>query len=393
MLVNCKECGLQISDKAIFCPHCGLPIKPDKISRPGKPKKLPNGFGQITKLKNQKLRKPYRVLITVGHDEDGKPISKILKPVGYFSSYKEAYEALIENAKNPYNEISELTTKEVYDAWSKEQYKTVSESTVNQYRNAWSYCSNISNVKFSLLRPKNLRDVILADNVPISVQKVVKILLNLLYDYAVENEIVEKNYSRMMKIKFGKDRKGTAHHISFSDEEISVLWKNLDLRGVKWLLVQCYTGMRPAELCEVKIDNIFLDENKIVAGKKTDAGRNREIPIHPCIKPIVEELVQISATNSCPNLLCGTRGNAIGYSYYLDVFRNIVATLKLNEKHAPHDPRVFFVTQAKKYLVDEYAIKLIVGHKIKDLTESVYTKRSFDWLYSEMSKIQCMNNV
>lgn len=26
-LVNCNECGKQISDKAEMCPHCGNPIK------------------------------------------------------------------------------------------------------------------------------------------------------------------------------------------------------------------------------------------------------------------------------------------------------------------------------------------------------------------------------
>ena len=26
MLIKCKECELQVSDKAISCPHCGYPI-------------------------------------------------------------------------------------------------------------------------------------------------------------------------------------------------------------------------------------------------------------------------------------------------------------------------------------------------------------------------------
>lgn len=58
----------------------------------------------------------------------------------------------------------------------------------------------------------------------------------------------------------------------------------------------------------------------------------------------------------------------------------------LNEDHRPHDGRVFFVTNAKKYGVDEYAIKYMVGHAIYDITEAVYTKRDFNWLTSEMKK-------
>lgn len=47
-----------------------------------------------------------------------------------------------------------------------------------------------------------------------------------------------------------------------------------------------------------------------------------------------------------------------------------------------------FVTMAKKYGVDEYAIKYIVGHVINDITEKVYTKREIEWLKTEIEKIK-----
>ena len=55
MLIQCPECDLQVSDKANTCPHCGYPLKPDakpKSSRkPNKRRRLPNGFGQISEIK------------------------------------------------------------------------------------------------------------------------------------------------------------------------------------------------------------------------------------------------------------------------------------------------------------------------------------------------------
>ena len=65
---------------------------------------------------------------------------------------------------------------------------------------------------------------------------------------------------------------------------------------------------------------------------------------------------------------------------------NIVATI-VNPEHRPHDGRTHFVTTAKRYDVDEYAIKYMVGHKISDITEKIYTKRKFDWLKQEIEKI------
>ena len=43
---------------------------------------------------------------------------------------------------------------------------------------------------------------------------------------------------------------------------------------------------------------------------------------------------------------------------------------------------------AKKYKVDEYAIKYMVGHQITDITEKVYTRRDSTWLAEEIRKIQ-----
>ena len=104
MLIKCKECELQVSDKAISCPHCGYPIN-SKITpvRTKKRMRLPNGFGQITEIKNQNLRNRYRAMITVGKTETGKPICKLLKPNSYFPTYNDAYNALMEYHKNPYD--------------------------------------------------------------------------------------------------------------------------------------------------------------------------------------------------------------------------------------------------------------------------------------------------
>ena len=75
------------------------------------------------------------------------------------------------------------------------------------------------------------------------------------------------------------------------------------------------------------------------------------------------------------------------YPRYQKAFGQIVGALNLNPEHRPHDGRTHFVTTAKRYNIDEYAIKYMVGHKISDITEKIYTKRKFDWLKQEIEKI------
>ena len=83
-LIKCPECQLQVSDKAITCPHCGYPLDTKVIKqqqrKTNKRKRLPNGFGTISELKNQNLRKPFRALVCVAKNFYGKPIYKSLKP-------------------------------------------------------------------------------------------------------------------------------------------------------------------------------------------------------------------------------------------------------------------------------------------------------------------------
>lgn len=70
--------------------------------KPVKRRRLPNGFGQITEIKGKNLRKPFRAMITVSKNENGRPICKPLKPESYFETYNDAYAALVDHHKNPY---------------------------------------------------------------------------------------------------------------------------------------------------------------------------------------------------------------------------------------------------------------------------------------------------
>ena len=56
-------------------------------------------------------------MVTIGKTSTGKPIPKLLKPQAYFATYNEAYEALVEYKKNPYDLDEDLTVKEIYDLW------------------------------------------------------------------------------------------------------------------------------------------------------------------------------------------------------------------------------------------------------------------------------------
>ena len=145
MLVKCKECDLQVSDKALTCPHCGCPmrenIKPTySRARHNKRRRLPNGFGQISEIKGRNLRKPFRAMVAIGKEENGRPICRMLKPEAYFETYNEAYAALVAYNKNPYSLDLDITVKELYERWTNEYFKTLkSDASRACIKAAWAY--------------------------------------------------------------------------------------------------------------------------------------------------------------------------------------------------------------------------------------------------------------
>lgn len=91
MLIKCPECELQVSYKAMNCPHCDYPITnrtPVRETFKKKHPKLPNGFGQISELGDPRLRNKFRVMINVNRD----PVTMRYrtKILGYYPTYNKA---------------------------------------------------------------------------------------------------------------------------------------------------------------------------------------------------------------------------------------------------------------------------------------------------------------
>jgi len=412
MLIRCPECELQVSDKAITCPHCGYPLKPD--AKPRKPRgsnkrrRLPNGFGQISEIKHRNLRNPFRAMVTVGKTPNGRPICKPLKPDAYFPTYNDAYAALVEYNKNPYDLEPSITAKELYEKWTDEYFKTLkSDSSIRSTKSAWAYCSSVYNMRVTDIRIRHIKGCIEEGYVinkgekqhaSGSMKNKIKSLFNLMLDYALEYEIVDRNYARSFNLAEDvmKGIKNTKKsHIPFTDEELQLLWDNVNSKQYSdIILIQCYSGWRPQELCLLELKNVDIENWVFKGGMKTESGIDRTVPIHSRIQSLILKRYKEAEILGSKYLFNYTDSNVknkdtkFTYERYKKCFTMIRDELKLNPLHRPHDGRMHFVTAAKKYSVDEYAIKYMVGHKISDITERIYTKREFKWFVTEIEKIK-----
>ena len=344
-------------------------------------------------------------MVSVGKDANGRPICKPLKPESYFPTYNDAYAALVEYNKNPYDLEPSITVKELYDKWLPEYEKTV--KSTRAIESAWSYCTAVYDMRVKDLRARHVKGCMEEGTSTYrgetrtptaSMKNQIKSLFNLMLDYALEYELVDRNYSRTFNLSEETIKEIVTvkqEHIPFTDEEMDLLWQHVDDKMmVDVLLIQCYSGWRPQEIGLLELKDVNLENWTFSGGMKTDAGTGRVVPIHSRIRHLVErkykeaqELGSLYLFNYVnPN--ARLKSTALTYARYQKSFAMIRDELNLNPDHRPHDGRKHFVTMAKKYKLDEYAIKYMVGHKISDITEKVYTQREFEWLKTEMEKIK-----
>lgn len=341
--------------------------------------KNPNGFGSVHKLTGNR-RNPWRARKTVGWDDNGK---QQYQTIGYYKTSKLALQALAEYNANPYDiQTNSITFSEVYDKWSEEHFKDIVPSAVRTWKSAYNYCKPLYDMRFKDIRVVHLEEAIKNANVGDNTKARMKSMFNLIYKYALRHEICDKDYASLCNSV--KKVKPVIERVPFTKDEIKVLWDNIDFPFANMVLVGIYSGWRPQELAILKNSNIDLENGTMTGGLKTEAGKNRIVPIHSKIFPIIESCYDEN-NEYLFNDSNGYQGTSMTYDKYRTRFKKVMAKLEMN--HKPHDTRHTFITFAKEYDINEYILKLIVGHSIQDVTEKIYTHRTVEQLKEEIKKI------
>lgn len=350
--------------------------------------KLANGMGSVYK-QGGKRRNPWIARKTKGWEIDettGRTKQRYLT-IGYFPTRQEALTALMNYNQNPYDiEASSITFAEVYERWSKEHFVKVTPSSCRSWVAAFNHSKPLYNMRMRDIRPNHLESAIHDAEVGDSTKQRMKSMYNLMYKYCLKYDIVEKDYAALCEsVKRGKPK---IVRIPFSHEEVQTLWDNVSFPFVDMVLIGIYSGWRPQELAILKIADIDLEARTMFGGLKTDAGRNRIVPIHSAIYELVVanyNKAVAMGSNCLFNDENGQQGTHLTYDKYRGRFEKI--NRRFNMSHKPHDTRHTFISAAKSANMNEYILKLIVGHEILDVTEKVYTHRSMQELADEIEKI------
>lgn len=170
--------------------------------------KRANGNGSVYKLSGRR-RKPWAARITVGteiivDEKTGKEkVDQKFQFIGFYEKKADAIEALNIHLANPISPKASITLKKLYEEWSESKYRRISKSTADNYKAAWNYFEKYGNSKFRDIRTKHLQSVIDEchdQGKSRSTLEKVKSLAFMLYGYAIQNDIIHKNYAEFIEL-------------------------------------------------------------------------------------------------------------------------------------------------------------------------------------------------
>jgi len=328
----------------------------------------PNGYGCVTKLSGKRT-KPWIVKVTV-YDEEGK--SKQI-PIGYTETEEKANILLAEYNNNPWDiDREKITLAVLYKRWSKIKLPKLGISTQQSLKSAYKHCTKYYGMKYRKMKSYHMQDCIDNCGCGYSTQWAIKNLFGHLDRFAFEIDIINKMYSQLTTAPpIPETTRGI-----FTDENINKLWelyKSKEKLYVDTVLIYLYTGFRLNELLGMKTEQVDMKEMLFKGGIKTGNGKNRVVPIHSRIQPLVQELVEQNNEH-----LFSYQGKKFSQAKYYEFWNEIMEVISATK--TPHEARHTFETRLDNAGGNRKCIDLLMGHKSKDTGNRVYNHKTVEQL-------------
>ncbi len=325
--------------------------------------KLPNNYGSISKLSGPR-RRPYIVRKSVA---GGKPMI-----LGYVATREEGLALLAQYNANPWDvNRAGITLEELHKLWLEKRASKLSASNRSSLSAAYKHCKALAGMQYRDIKAHHMQDCIDNCGHGASTQNAIKNIWTHLDKFALELDIINRQYSGLLTTAAAPPTSRTP----FTPEEVSRLWEHQAEPWVDSILIFLYSGWRISELLALTPEDIDLEAGTMKGGTKTEAGKNRVVPIHSKIRPLIEARL----AEAGPRLLC-YQGKRVPISTYRLFWRDIMK--RLGMKHVPHECRHTFETRLDAAGGNRRCIDLLMGHASKDVGNRVYNHKTLSELQS-----------
>ena len=385
----CVKCKQSFDIDALFCPYCG---KKQAVLPRKRTKSRGNGTGCAY---YDPIRRYWVAQVVTGYrnpKDEAKQMVPIKKTKGGFKRREDAlaYCAMVKNKKTD----EDITLRALYARWSPWYAPRVDNDTFGCYRAAFAY--------FAPLNDMNVRDISAGD-----LQKCMddcprghrthqnmKCTAGLLWAYAIDNNLADKDITKNLYIGKG----ASVQREPLSDLEVERIRQEIGKdKYAPYIYALCYLGFRPGEMLEIKKGQVKEHNGNlyIIEGKKTDAGRDRIVPVHARIRPIIEAQLATEGTDYLfPMHIIDRKGNFKGYKVMSDnyfnkyAFRPLADRLGIPKNKVPYSARHTFSDKLKNADGTDKVKASLIGHTDYRFTQKKYQSTDIDELQAAMASIK-----
>ena len=291
---------------------------------------------------------------------------------------------------NPIPDGYNLTLDEIYESWSSKHYEKISKSAQNSYKAAWLYLKPYGQIKMRTITSRHIQAAIddaVGKGRSLSTCSKIKVVASGLCQFAMKDDIINKDYAQFVILPEENKKEKEV----FSEKEIATLWKFKNEKAAQIILVLIYTGMRINELFSMEIKNVHIDKQYMIGGSKTDAGKDRIIPIHRNILPFVKQWVEEnkSGTYLLPNAKGGKTDvkNFRTRQFYPLLKRIGILSDDEKPRLTPHSTRHTFISEMVRNSSKPEYLQRIVGHEQYNTTIDLYTHITNEDINSLISEV------
>ena len=373
-------CRKEIPDGASFCPWCGKK-QPEAAPQQRKKRRRPTGSGTVYQKKDEG-----RVRSWVARSGRGELI-------GSFETSAEAVLALDDyNAKHTSVARLRYTFGDVYEKWKELHYKDIGPKGRDSYERAFAKALELHKRPMRELKTEDYQAVItaLADaGKSRSMCEKQRQLFSQLCKWAMQNDIITINYAEGLRLPAPSPKKER----TLTDDELGKIKAIADdsskgnrFRQVAQLaMVLTYTGMRIDELLSMRCDDVHLKERYMQGGEKTEAGKNRIIPI---LDPIYKIIAFWMLDSGCEWLIPSKAGTKLDKRNVATKFRALMQECHIEGVH-PHTLRHTASSKMVECGLEKTAVQAILGHKNFSTTANKYVSHNDPaYLLQEMQKMK-----
>lgn len=345
---TCVKCSTELPADAQFCHICGR-----KQIQQRKHRKRANGTGSITKLSGNRS-KPWLA-------------KKNGISIGTYPTRAEAQKALERITDTPVTDKYNLTFRQVYERWHAEHSRKIAPKTLKDYEWAFKLCEPLHDRKIRSILRSDYQAVIIAQEEKGKSKGTcnkVRVVLGMLGRWAYEEGITVTNNADNLST----NAKQLSEREIFLDADIKAIGKsNLEAADIALILISC--GCRPGELFKVPLADCYDDY--FIGGSKTEAGKNRVIPISKEGLEAYRKIRQKATEQGSTLLIDGYKGSRVYNNFAKREWKKLMEEIA-RPNYTPYSCRHTYITNAIKNGMDLPVLEAIVGHVDRETTR-IYT--------------------